>query len=83
MKYTGGVNMTLTPMARLSALPLRRWAERLQPPGKPGVTLPFYPAIGCYWLSFPGDLRSNLAAIAVIFCQDDSAASGYPAVVCD
>ena len=38
-------------------------------------TLPL--RIGCHWLSPLRDLQTNLAAIAVTWCQNDSVAPGY------
>jgi hypothetical protein len=40
----------------------------------------FYAVIGCHWLLSLKDLHSNLAAIAVIFCKNDSVATGYSCI---
>jgi hypothetical protein len=39
--------------------------------------LPFHAVVGYHWLWFRRDLYSSLAAIAAIFCQNDSAAHSY------
>ena len=44
------------------------------PPRCARVKMPFYTITGCHWLSFLGDLRSNLAVIATVFCQNDTTA---------
>jgi hypothetical protein len=36
------------------------------------ATLSFYTVIGCHWLSLLRNLHTNLAAVAVIFCRNDS-----------
>jgi hypothetical protein len=43
----------------------------------PWAALPFHAVVGYHWLWFRRDLYSSLAAIAAIFCQNDSAAHGY------
>jgi hypothetical protein len=45
----------------------------------PRATLSFYNVIGChYWPPFLRYLHSNLAVIAVIFCQNDGVAPDQP-----
>jgi hypothetical protein len=40
------------------------------------ATLPFYTVIDCHRLQFLRDFYSDLAVIAVIFCQNDGGAPG-------
>jgi hypothetical protein len=46
------------------------------------VTRSFYTVVDCHWLPFFRSLRTNLAALAVIFCLNDSVARGYQKFSC-